>query len=397
ASHRPYELARPTPMEETMTLQTFPIEKRPRVVVAHINGSLNVQAWDRWEVAVETSGYVGELRQEGHTLFIANGEGDIALWVPAERKFGSTKLKGVTDISVTQLSGHISLETVKDVSVKGIGGSVHLQDIHGDVELEGIQELAEIVSCGGDLSALRMPALRVREGVGGNVSLADIARIEINAVGGDLEMSQVEVAEISVVGGDLRAYSIHVALHTGNISGDCQVQESGNAEIIVRNVGGDAEVSGAGQMQVGNVGGDGDLRNVRGAARLGNIGGDVSCRNIGGPLHMANVGGDAELEGVPGGMEAGSIGGDLDLLSTFPAGSHTALKIGGDATIALPGDASLNLHAIAGGDISAPAMNVRGGVGGINLVYGEGAARLELIVGGDLTVRPAMRYGSHLQ
>ncbi|MDQ2713967.1 MAG: DUF4097 domain-containing protein [Chloroflexota bacterium] len=374
-----------------MTRQTFPTEKRPRVVVAQINGSLNVQAWDRRDIAVETSGYVGELRQEGYTLIIANGEGDIALWVPAERKFGSTKLKGITDISVTQLSGHISLETVKDVSAKGIGGSVHLQDIHGDVELEGIQELAEIVGCGGDLSAARMPALRMREGVGGDASLADIAHIEISAVGGDLTLARVEVAEISAVGGDLDAHSIHVALHAGNIGGDCQVQESGNAEVIVRNVGGDAEVSGAGQTQVGNVGGDGDLRDVRGDARLGNIGGDVCCRDIGGHLHIANIGGDAELQGVPGGVEAGNIGGDLDLLSTFPAGSHTTLRIGGDATIVLPGDASLNLRAIAGGDISAPMMGAGGGAGGINLVYGEGAARLELMVGGDLTVRGVAR------
>jgi len=79
-----------------------------------------------------------------------------------------------------------------------------------------------------------------------------------------------------------------------------------------------------------------------------------------------------------------NVGGNLHLEATFPAGSHAHFHVGGNASIALPGDANLSLHTIAGGCVSGESPD-SGSYGNFaDLVYGEGAARLDVIAGGNV-------------
>ncbi len=92
--------------------------------------------------------------------------------------------------------------------------------------------------------------------------------------------------------------------------------------------------------------------------------------------------------GLNAALEVGSVGGDLELQATFPAGSHTRLNVGGDASIELPENANLSIRAAVGGDVTGQSVAFEGG-NMISLVYGDGAADLELSVGGDLELRGA--------
>src|SRR5260370_32408945 len=77
-------------------------------------------------------------------------------------------------------------------------------------------------------------------------------------------------------------------------------------------------------------------------------------------------------------------GGNFNLEATFPAGSHAHFHVGGNASIALPEDANLSLHTIAGGCVSGESPDF-GSYGTLaDVVYGEGAARLDVIAGGNV-------------
>ena len=51
-----------------MTQQTFAVDRKPRVLITQVEGSLNVQTWKEQVISVETAGTVTELRQEGDML-----------------------------------------------------------------------------------------------------------------------------------------------------------------------------------------------------------------------------------------------------------------------------------------------------------------------------------------
>lgn len=310
-----------------MTQQTFAVDRKPRVLITQVEGSLNVQTWKEQVISVETAGTVTELRQEGDTVIISDCKGDLALWVPALKNGGRWI---TTDISVTRLSGNVTIERAGQVELKEIDGNVTLKNIAGDVVLEKVGAVAEVTNIGGDLRAASMPTLLARKGVGGEVSISDVAHVEVDAVGGSLALDRVGIVAVNAVGGDLDAEGIETSLRCNTVGGDCRVRDGENAEVSVTNVGGSLQMEGT----------------LRG--------------------HTSNV------------------GGNLNLQTTFPAGSSTHFHVGGNASIELPDNANLALHAIVGGQVSGEALGSGRGGSFANLVYGDGTARLSLIVGGNL-------------
>src|SRR6266700_3184708 len=149
-------------MENKMTQQTFSVDRNPRVMITQVKGSLSVQAWKERTISVEMAGTVAELRQEGDTLIINGSEGDVVL--------------------------------------KSIGGNVVLRNIGGDAELENVHAAAELTNIGGDLRATSMPSLVARKGIGGDATLSEIAKVEVDAVGGRMELDRAGTALIHAVG-----------------------------------------------------------------------------------------------------------------------------------------------------------------------------------------------------
>ena len=360
--------------------QTFPAGQEPKVIIAQVRGDLDVSAWDQPVISVKADGRVAELHQEGETLVIAECSGDLELHMPAS-----------TEITVTNLKGDVSIQGVLRVELEEIKGDVGLQDIGIGADREKIGEAVALTDLHADLEVINASSLRARGEIRGDASLTNVALIEIESVGGDLSLQHAEAVVIGTVGGDLEAVDIDDALSCGNAGGDCQVTggSRGEAEIVVGNVGGDIEVGKAASIHMGSAGGDCELRDVKGDVVVGNVGGDTGFYNVGGNLQVGSIGADAQLVDLKGAIEVGSIGGDLELQAAFPAGSYTRLNVGGDASVALPKNPNLSVRAAVGGEVTGDAVEFGGSGNLVSLVYGDGAAHLEISAGGDLELHGA--------
>jgi SHOCT-like protein len=364
-------------MEDDTMQQTFPAGNEPRVIIAQARGDLKVSAWDQSTIIVEADGRVTDLHQEGDALMIMGCSGDLGLRVPAD-----------TEIKVTNLKGDISIGGMRRVELEDIGGDVVLENIGIGVDIEKIGEAIALKDLRADVRVSNATSLRARGIIGADASLSHVALVEIETVGADLSLGKVETVVVGNVGGDLDVQDIADALSCGNIGGDCKVESSAPCEIAIGNVGGDIEVSSAASVHIGSVGGDSELSDIQGIVEVGNVGGDASFKGVGGNLQVGRVGGDGELTGLKAAIEVGSIGGDLELQATFPVGSHTRLNVGGDASVELPENPNLRIRAAVGGEVTGQSVAFDDG-NLVSLVYGEGAADLELSVGGDLELRGA--------
>jgi hypothetical protein len=300
-----------------MTQQTFSVTtRRPRVVIQHIDGNLNVRTWERPEISVESAEPVVSMRQEGDTLTITDYRGDLSLLVPAIKGGLFSFVSGVfTSIFVSHLSRSATIEGVGNVDLREIGGQATLERIYGNVELENIHESADISGIGGNLHAASIPTLRAKRGIGGNATLTSL-----------------QVAELDSIGGNLHVDHIERVLRVRNVGGNAHARDCVGAGVSVNSVGGNLHIDGAALA--------------------------TSC----------------------------SAGGNLDVWGSVPVDSQVRLRAGGNATIGLPADANVSVHALAGGNITSPTVSRRGG-GSLDLVYGNGQARLDVAVGGNVRLQ----------
>ena len=220
---------------------------------------------------------------------------------------------------------------VTDISVTHQYGIVAIEDA-GNVDLADITGNTEVTTVEGNLQATNMPTLQIQKGVGGNAVFSNISRIETTAVGGSTRVEHAEMVTVGAVGGNLEAEQIGARLQCSNVGGSCQVQDSIHAEVSIGNVGGSLRMTGIATMQ--------------------------SC----------------------------NVGGGLSLLANLPSGYHTRIVVGGSADIALPDNPNLSIHVMAGGRISEETVGGMKRGNFATLVYGSGAARLDLTVGGSVRV-----------
>lgn len=356
--------------------QTFSVGPEPRVSLARAGGDLEVKGWDRREISLAWDEHGSDFHQEGNALILANCAGDIALRVPYD-----------TEVRVEALAGDVFAQDIQRIELKDVRGDVELKNIGADASLENIGEAVFLADIGGDLDVQRAPSLRARRKIGGDADLQDVSLIEIETVGGDLAIRRAKTVTVGNVGGDLEVDDLSEVLRCGNVGGDCEIDGSSQAEINLGNIGGDLEVAGALLVQLGNTGGDTSIHDVQRSMNIGNIGGDASIIGVGGDLKVGRIGADAALRGLGGSVHVGGIGGDLDLQAAFAPESGAQLHVGGDARVTLPDDANLALQATVGGSVSGTAVSFGGGGNLIRLVYGEGAAHVNLSVGGDLALR----------
>ncbi len=351
--------------------QTFPASREPRVIIENISGDLSVRSWDQPSIGIETDGPISELHQEGDALMISNCQDDLALRVPSN-----------TEIRATNLGGDVAISNVRRAELLNVNGDTQLEHIGVGFELAG--EAILITNLASDLVVTDASSLRVRERVDGDVSVTNVALIEIENIGGDASLKHAETVVIGSVGDDLTVQDIADALSCGTVGGDFKIEGSAQTDVTIGNAGGDLVISRAASVHLGTVGGDCVLRDVQGVVEIGNVGSEASFSRLGGNMQAGSIGGDASLKGLQGSIEIGSVGGDLVLEAAFPAGSSTRLHVGGDAMVRLPDHPDLNVRAAVGGDISGPSVVSSRGGNWVNVIYGNGAAQLELSVGGDL-------------
>jgi hypothetical protein len=220
---------------------------------------------------------------------------------------------------------------VTNVSITDQNGSVFLENA-GNVDLANISGDVELGKVEGNLNASNMPALREHKGIGENASFANISKIEVGPVGANCTVANAEIVVLGVVGASLDADKIGASLHCGSIGGNCRVQNSPNAELHTSNVGGSMHVDSMGIMN----------------------------------------------------MQSCNVGGNLTMVARFRPGNRVQLMAGGNATLTLPQDANLSIHAMAGSTISGDALGSRKGGSFLNITYGQGASTLNITAGGSI-------------
>ncbi len=356
--------------------QTFSVEREARVILTRVGGDLEVNGWDKQEISVEYDDHTDVLQQEGNTLTLANCSGDVTLWVPND-----------TDVRVDGLKGDVSARDIRRVELKNVRGDVELNSIGIDANLENIGEAIFLENISGDVEIQRASSLRTRRKIEGEASLSEVPLVEIETVSGDLDIRQVEMASLGNVGGDLEIAGLSEMLRCGNVGSDCEISGSTRAEINLGNIGGDLEIPGALRIRLGNAGGDVEIRDIQEEVYIGNIGGDASINGVGGDLHAGRIGGDADLHRLSRSTRVGAVAGDLELQADFPPESKGHFHIGGDAVVILPANADVAVQAAVGGEISGPSLSFKHAGNIVRLIYGEGAAQLNLSVGGDLELQ----------
>jgi hypothetical protein len=327
-----------------MAIQTYTIGQEPRVQLGQCHADLVIEVWDKRAIEVDSDD-LSAVRQDGDTLVIGDANDDLRLRVP-----------GDTIISADQAHGDVQISGVRALEIRDVGGDCGLAAIEGEARVDNV---------GGDLAVRSVGVLTLRE------------------IGGDGAIDGAQSVSLGSVGGDLTAKDIREALRYANVGGDMVFQGSHPTMLQGGGIGGDLTLSEANSVQIGEVGGDAALKSIDGALHMGSVGGDAAIKDVRGDLRLGSVGGDAAIHAHGATMNIGSIGGDLALDTIFRPGSVTRINVGGDAEISLPGQLDLTIRATVGGEVSGARMTSSGG-GVSTIVYGEGTARLDLVVGGDL-------------
>jgi hypothetical protein len=345
-----------------MATQTFPVGEAPRIVLSGCAGDLEIEVWDERAVEVETDGAVRRLGQAAEALVIESAEDDLRLRVPAD-----------AEVLIEDLDGDLTASGFRALTGSNLSGDVELKDIGGPMRLENVS---------GGIEAHTAEQLTVAGELGGDVELHGVGVVEIEQVGGDFHAVDSQSVTVSNVGGDCEINAAEVVRY-GNIGGDLQIEGSARTVVAGGSAGGDVSIQQAASVQIGDAGGDCEIRSVAGELSLGSVGGDCEIGEVAGTLRLGNVGGDANVHAQSAGVQIGTVGGDLHLASAFPPESSARVTVGGDALIELPREANLTIRATVGGDVSGERLVSTGG-GLFSAVYGEGAARLDILVGGDL-------------
>jgi len=102
-----------------------------------------------------------------------------------------------------------------DVLLQACGGEVMVAEVHGIWEVNG----AVVVRTVGKID--------------GDVSLASVARVELERVENDLRLDGIENALVGRVGNDVHVNSGIASLRCGSVGNDCTIVGNGNAEVIV--------------------------------------------------------------------------------------------------------------------------------------------------------------------
>ena len=177
------------------------------------------------------------------------------------------------------------------------------------------------------------------------------------------------------------------ALEIEKVGGDAYMQDLPNLKLLGK-VGGDLVAQGFDMLSIQHVGGDCLLRNVSSVVTIAKVGGDLLVDRIGLDCLVDSVGGDADIRRIGGELTV-RAGGDISLRQDALYGKPATLKAGGDLQLYLPEvmDATLDLtsqgHEI---EVDFSDEQVTYEQRFLQLVRGSGAAMINAMAGGDLSV-----------
>jgi hypothetical protein len=308
--------------------KTFAASAIQKIIISDVKDDLEVRGWEQASIEVNT---------DEEPLVLVAEEGTLTIQGCAEK-----------------LTLNIPFET-----------AIQARSIHASVELTNI-DYAEIGN------------------VGDSLVVEDISTLNVKRVGNTCKLGgrRETIVTLGSVGDSL--YAQNVGKLTVNHVGDhCQVTTSPHAYIQLGRVGGNLVIDGAGRLSLGKIGGKSQLRNVQGDVELGSTGSELKLTEVAGNVQVGKVGGNASIQAIQGTTTLGRVGGNLSLQTTFPVDSVSRFSVGGNTTIELPVDANLTIQAATGGSVQGQGIkNIQGKH--TLLIYGEGAAHVEVSTGGNL-------------
>jgi hypothetical protein len=240
------------------------------------------------------------------------------------------------------------------------------------------------------------------------LEVGESPRLEIDAVGGDLRLSGREGTSLEAQApdhGELiveeREGRLHLSCRSGcliflpkntrvqaeNVGGDARLTDMA-AEVLIRKVGGDLVLRRVGQSSFELVGGDMQVKGLAGDLTVDVLGGDAVIQDVDGSVQLRSVGGDLFLDSVRGKLNIG-VGGDLSATIGLEVEGPSGLRAGGDLACRLMEGVSAKLRVQAGGDLHLPVGIERDDSD--EIVIDSGEQKIELVSGGDLSVRVGTR------
>lgn len=155
-----------------MDSRTVQTSETPRLDL-NISGNLSVKGWDKGEVVAKCSSPDDLVMNVQEDVISINCTGNVSLKVPYGSVFQDVHIKGDASIksiegmiTVSHISGNLSLRSVANVDIGMLSGNLSAKNIDGNLELK---------NCQGNVSVRDIKgALMIEESILGNLSLKEI-------------------------------------------------------------------------------------------------------------------------------------------------------------------------------------------------------------------------------
>jgi hypothetical protein len=223
-----------------------PANPQGAVEIDNVAGMIDVQGWDKSEVAV--TGTIGKdvdrvevtgegnrtsvrvILPQGQHWHMRDGEADLVIHVPANSSIAATLVS--SDLKVSAVHGGLELRTVSgNIDAEG-GGDVHANAVSGDIHLTAnAAKVIEVKSISGNIVL-----------TGGN------ADIEATTVSGDahLTLGTVSRARFKTVSGELSATlgaAANAQIEGESVSGDVKLDfaSAPAADFDIQTISGDID------------------------------------------------------------------------------------------------------------------------------------------------------------
>jgi hypothetical protein len=225
------------------------------------------------------------------------------------------------------------------------------------------------------------------EHVGGDLRVRGWARQAVTAHDDETALNQDEQGTVVAgSGGDMDLSAPYETdITVSSIGGDARLT-SVSGVISAQAVGGDLALRKTGPITVGSVGGDLRIKRTLGDVRIQSVGSDATIREVEGHTAIVNVGSDLYVRDVQGGCEVDNVGSDLVLSTDFVPGAVYRFNVGGDIVCRIPPEADVRVRVLDCEDLSIDAADAElvEGEDADEVVFGNGAALVELQAGGDI-------------
>src|ERR1700722_16043238 len=227
------------------------------------------------------------------------------------------------------------------------GVTVEVEDLAGNLDVADLATPFVVTRVRGNLHALRVGAISMRDTVSGNVSIKEAGAIDGLKIRGALSVESSGAITFSHVAGsfDCRAIDGEVAIE--KIAGSANLLAVA-APFIARVIGGHLEIEDAAHVETGVVGGRVRASNLSGGLQIGKVGGKLAADNVAGEIAAGFVGGNARLSRVGGSLNLEEVGGAVDLAGPFPLDKTWSVRSRGRVNLEVDATASLELDASAG-------------------------------------------------